>query len=164
MKTAVGLFLAAFCVQNVFSQEDPGFVGTEICATCHEAEFAAWQNSHHDLAMQDPTPKSVLGDFDDALTCLKEAADLEEGGSHYRYVYAVALHDLGQVSEAIEQLRIALERSRYSQDVLYALAAYSFEIARYADARAYAAELVSFYPDNDAYLRLNRRIKTLGQE
>ena len=104
------------------------------------------------------------GDYDNALTCLKEAADLEEGGSHYRYVYAVALHDLGQVSEAIEQLRIALERSRYSQDVLYALAAYSFEIARYADARAYAAELVSFYPDNDAYLRLNRRIKTLGQE
>ena len=66
MKTVVGLFLAAFCVQNVFAQEDPGFVGTEICATCHEAEFAAWQNSHHDLAMQEPTPESVLGDFDDA--------------------------------------------------------------------------------------------------
>ena len=66
IKTALGLFLAAFCVQNAFSQEDAGFVGTEICATCHKAEFAAWQNSHHDLAMQEPTPESVLGDFDDA--------------------------------------------------------------------------------------------------
>ena len=66
IKTALVLFLAAFCVQNAFSQEDAGFVGTEICATCHKAEFAAWQNSHHDLAMQEPTPESVLGDFDDA--------------------------------------------------------------------------------------------------
>ena len=62
----MGLFLAALCAQKAFPQEDSEFVGTENCATCHKAEFAAWQNSHHDLAMQEPTPASVLGDFDNA--------------------------------------------------------------------------------------------------
>ena len=104
------------------------------------------------------------GDYETALIHLKEAADLEEAGLQYRYVYAVALHDLGHVGEAIEELKLALEHSRHSAEVLYALAAYSFEIARYADARTYAQQLVSFYPDNDAFLRLNQRIRTLGQE
>ena len=94
----------------------------------------------------------------------KEAAHLEEGGLQYRYVYAVGLHDLGRIDEAIEVLKAALEYSKYSAEVLYALSAYSFEIARYADARTYAKQLVSLYPDNVAYLQLNRQIRTLVQE
>src|SRR5512134_2187853 len=39
------------------------FVGSAACAGCHEAEFAAWRGSHHDLAMQEATDKTVLGDF-----------------------------------------------------------------------------------------------------
>jgi len=42
------------------------FLGSERCADCHAAEYAAWQGSHHDLAMQRPTADTVLGDFDDA--------------------------------------------------------------------------------------------------
>ncbi|HKK23817.1 MAG TPA: multiheme c-type cytochrome, partial [Pseudohaliea sp.] len=42
------------------------FLGSERCANCHREEFAAWQGSHHDLAMQVPTPDTVLGNFDDA--------------------------------------------------------------------------------------------------
>ena len=95
---------------------------------------------------------------------LKDAADLEEGSLQYRYVYAVGLHDLGRIDEAIEVLKAALEYSKYSAEVLYALSAYSFEIARYADARTYAKQLVSLYPDNVAYLQLNRQIRTLVQE
>src|SRR5690606_23780191 len=44
----------------------PAFVGTAACASCHQAEHAAWRGSQHDLAMQEPTQESVLGDFDDA--------------------------------------------------------------------------------------------------
>jgi predicted CXXCH cytochrome family protein len=44
----------------------PGFVGSAACGACHDAELAAWQGSHHDLAMQEATPATVLGDFDDA--------------------------------------------------------------------------------------------------
>lgn len=42
------------------------YVGGAVCANCHMAEAAAWRGSHHDLAMQTPSPASVLGDFDDA--------------------------------------------------------------------------------------------------
>jgi predicted CXXCH cytochrome family protein len=41
------------------------YVGTEICASCHEAEHQDWVGSHHDLAMQKATPETVLGDFND---------------------------------------------------------------------------------------------------
>jgi tetratricopeptide (TPR) repeat protein len=44
----------------------PAFVGREACASCHAAQAASWQGSHHDLAMQEASEASVLGDFDDA--------------------------------------------------------------------------------------------------
>ena len=41
----------------------PTFVGSDVCASCHRAEAELWRGSHHDLAMQEATPESVLGDF-----------------------------------------------------------------------------------------------------
>ena len=46
--------------------EAPTFVGSDACAACHQTQFAAWQDSHHDLAMQPATTTTVLGDFDDS--------------------------------------------------------------------------------------------------
>ncbi|WP_237065262.1 tetratricopeptide repeat protein [Microbulbifer guangxiensis] len=45
---------------------EPRFVGSETCATCHQAEFEHWQDSHHDLAMQEASKKTILGDFGNA--------------------------------------------------------------------------------------------------
>jgi Flp pilus assembly protein TadD len=42
------------------------YVGRAACADCHAAESAAWRGSHHDLAMQEATEATVLGDFHDA--------------------------------------------------------------------------------------------------
>lgn len=42
------------------------FVGRERCAVCHAREQEAWRGSHHDLAMQEATNETVLGDFNDA--------------------------------------------------------------------------------------------------
>lgn len=42
---------------------EPGYVGAPVCAGCHAKEVDAWRGSHHDLAMQEPTDKTVLGDF-----------------------------------------------------------------------------------------------------
>jgi Tfp pilus assembly protein PilF len=39
------------------------FVGREACKGCHLAEYDLWQGSHHDLAMQEVTEDTVLGDF-----------------------------------------------------------------------------------------------------
>ena len=43
-----------------------GFVGAAVCGECHQAELALWSGSHHDLAMKQATPETVLGDFGDA--------------------------------------------------------------------------------------------------
>ena len=42
------------------------YVGNAVCAGCHEQASADWTDSHHDLAMQDATPETVLGDFNNA--------------------------------------------------------------------------------------------------
>lgn len=45
---------------------DPDYVGSQVCGVCHAREFESWRSSHHDLAMQEATEATVLGDFNDA--------------------------------------------------------------------------------------------------
>ena len=42
------------------------YVGSQVCADCHVAEYRDWQQSHHWHAMQPATEKTVLGDFNNA--------------------------------------------------------------------------------------------------
>ena len=42
------------------------YVDEVSCAGCHAREHEAWSGSHHDLAMQEAVPGTVLGDFDGA--------------------------------------------------------------------------------------------------
>jgi tetratricopeptide (TPR) repeat protein len=44
-------------------QQQATFVGSEQCASCHQAEFDQWQGSHHEQAMQVADSDTVLGDF-----------------------------------------------------------------------------------------------------
>ncbi len=76
----VFLFLFAFfCwyVIGTFSQCSPGqessskplkeqYLGDANCASCHSEEFQDWKGSHHDMAMQEASPSTILGDFDNA--------------------------------------------------------------------------------------------------
>ncbi|SIO39491.1 doubled CXXCH domain-containing protein [Bradyrhizobium erythrophlei] len=41
------------------------FVGSEICAGCHQAEANLWNGSQHKAAMQHATDTTVLGNFND---------------------------------------------------------------------------------------------------
>ncbi len=41
-----------------------GFVGGEVCASCHAGQAAQWRQSHHAAAMQLPTADSIKGAFD----------------------------------------------------------------------------------------------------
>jgi Tfp pilus assembly protein PilF len=45
---------------------DATFVGREACAPCHAEEDRRWKGSHHDLAMQEATVETVLGNFENA--------------------------------------------------------------------------------------------------
>jgi tetratricopeptide (TPR) repeat protein len=40
------------------------FVGRDSCKECHKREYELWQNSHHDLAMQEANEETVLGNFE----------------------------------------------------------------------------------------------------
>jgi predicted CXXCH cytochrome family protein len=58
------LFLAcifpAIIAGNINAAE---YIGRDACKTCHAEQNRLWQGSHHDLAMQDATAETVLGDF-----------------------------------------------------------------------------------------------------
>ena len=43
-----------------------GYVEDSRCRGCHLQQYDDWLESHHDLAMQEATEDTVLGDFDDA--------------------------------------------------------------------------------------------------
>lgn len=43
----------------------PAHIGSDACATCHEAESEIWRGSHHAWAWRIPEPENVLGDFAD---------------------------------------------------------------------------------------------------
>jgi Flp pilus assembly protein TadD len=44
----------------------PGYAGSSSCASCHQAETAAWSRSHHAQAMQPARADTILGHFDGA--------------------------------------------------------------------------------------------------
>ena len=49
-----------------FAAAQATYVGRQSCATCHDREHKLWLESHHDLAMQEATEDTVLGEFDGA--------------------------------------------------------------------------------------------------
>ena len=64
-----GLTLAAlmlFSALTAAAVAETDYVGNAACAGCHEQASADWASSHHDLAMQEATPETVLGDFNNA--------------------------------------------------------------------------------------------------
>lgn len=48
------------------SPADLSYVGRTACAACHQQQSEDWTGSHHDLAMQEATDQTVLGDFNNA--------------------------------------------------------------------------------------------------
>jgi predicted CXXCH cytochrome family protein len=66
----VALLLAAGIVFHLRSGSEvlskASFVGSEVCAGCHQAQARAWGSSQHKAAMQHATEQTVLGDFKDA--------------------------------------------------------------------------------------------------
>ena len=59
--------------------DGPTFVGSAACGGCHQSEMVAWRGSHHDLAMQEATAETALGDFDYVRFTHAGVARLETG-------------------------------------------------------------------------------------
>jgi len=45
-------------------QNGPYYTGRASCIECHKKEDDLWKGSHHDLAMDTATEKTVLGNFE----------------------------------------------------------------------------------------------------
>jgi len=104
---AVGLWVAVdwwVCLPEG-ELESATYVGREVCGRCHEEELELWSDSDHDLAMDQATSQTVLGDFDDrefthiAVDDLAKLADpdvrtvIEQAGIS---TWAVALDDISK--------------------------------------------------------------------
>jgi predicted CXXCH cytochrome family protein len=60
------LFFLSHLFAHPAIAEEATFLGNNACAGCHESQVKDWTGSHHDLAMQEATAETVLGDFDNA--------------------------------------------------------------------------------------------------
>ena len=89
-----------------------------------------------------------------ALTYLRQAAELETEGTRHRFVYAIALHDLGHPAKAIAQLQALLRSVPQSAEVLLALIDYNTELGQRKKALGYAKILTQIAPGNRTYQKL----------
>ncbi len=94
------------------------------------------------------------GNTEKALQYLGKAAEFEMTGTRHRFVYAIALHDLGKPKDAIFQLQSLLRSAPSSEDVLLALTNYNAELGRRDRALAYAKRLTEISPRNRNYQQL----------
>ena len=97
----------------------------------------------------------------EALAELEAAARLAPENARYGYVYAVALHDTGRPSQAIEVLTRVLARHPYDREALAGLATYTHAAGRVPEALAYARRLAELDPSN---ADLRRVVQGLEQE
>ena len=103
------------------------------------------------------------GQGDKALAYLSQAAELENIGTRHRFVYAIALHDLGKPAQAITQLQALLRTSPASEEVLLALANYSRELGQPTKALYYANKLIEAAPGNRNYQQLLQSLQRSPQ-
>ena len=89
-----------------------------------------------------------------AMDYLRRAAERENNGTRHRFVYAIALHDLGKPQQAIKELLALLKAVPQSQEVLLALANYNAELGERERARSFAAKLAQIAPNNKDYREL----------
>jgi predicted CXXCH cytochrome family protein len=86
-----------------------------------------------------------------ALDYLGRAAARETIGTRHRFVYAIALHDLDQPREAINQLLAILRTAPQDQQVLLALTDYNAELGQRSKAQIFAKKLTELAPGNRDY-------------
>jgi Tfp pilus assembly protein PilF len=94
------------------------------------------------------------GQSETALKYLQQAAAVETQGTRHRFVYGIALHDLGQPAEAVVQLQALLRSVPQSEEVLLALTNYSAELGQREKALNYARVLTQIAPGNRSYQQL----------
>ncbi len=94
------------------------------------------------------------GESERALDYLRSAAELETRGMRHRFVYAIALHDLGNPRQALTELNKLHRAFPREEQVLLAMANYSAELGDRQRARSYTQQLLKLSPRNPNYQQL----------
>ena len=85
---------------------------------------------------------------DEALDELRNAAKLDPSQARYSYVYAIALHSAGRISEAMTELKENLAQHPNDRDTLLALITFSRDGGEAGAALEYAEELAQIAPQD----------------
>ena len=85
---------------------------------------------------------------DEALASLAKSVELAPDQPRFVYVYAVALHDLGNVATALEVLQEAHERFPTDRNILVALASFHRQAGDIQKATSYGRKLLDLDPHN----------------
>ncbi len=101
------------------------------------------------------------GQTADGIDHLKLAAELEPENGRFTYVYGVALYSTGNHREAIHFLEEARKHNPFDRDILYGLVSYYGEMGQLKEAREIAEELVAYYPADQTYKDVLKRLKSL---
>jgi hypothetical protein len=109
-----------------------------------------------------------------ALTIAWDSRPKEQGGQRwfhlypgehkYGYVYAIALHSLGQTSDAMRVLADGLARHPDNQDMLLALVTFHRDAGDIPSALKYAERLVKIAPNNQALNALIQQLRLQSKE
>ena len=95
----------------------------------------------------------------EAMVYLGQAARAAPEEPRFSYVYAVALHDMGQQADAIEVLKGALTRQPYDRDILWALTSFEVAARDYTSALKRAEVLNELEPGRPDIVRMLNAIR-----
>jgi predicted CXXCH cytochrome family protein len=96
-----------------------------------EAQVLAILKQGLAVLLEDPNLHHALGlslvrarRYDDAMPALAKAAKLAPENARYIYVYAIALHSMGNIKQAISTLERALQQHPYDRQIMAALVSF----------------------------------------
>jgi predicted CXXCH cytochrome family protein len=98
------------------------------------------------------------GNNDRALEYLGQAARQAGASTRHRFVYAIALHDLGQPAAAVTELQGLVRDNPGNEEALLALANYTAGMGDRQKATGYAQQLLRISPQNPQYQQLYRQL------
>ncbi len=110
---------------------------------------------HHAMGLQ----LVALQDLPEALTHLGEAVTQRPQSARYSYVYAVGLHDSGQVAKSLQVLEEVLDLAPWDRDSLLAMALYALEQEQPQRGLVPVRRLAKLDPGNPEIGRLVREIE-----
>ena len=91
------------------------------------------------------------GQSDRSLEEFSKAHEIAPDQPGYGYAFALALNGSGQTRQALDLLETSRARWPQNNDILFALATMSRDLALFGEAREYVRQLLLINPGNPSY-------------